>query len=163
MPRFRSSPPEALLGKGIQKMCSKFTGEHLFRSTSSIKLQSNLIEITLWHEYSPINLMHICCNLCKAPFHKNISEGCFQMATIRQLYWYVKCFSPQLSEKSSNICLLSCIVVRFDRVTATTLDTPASSPNRTYWEYSRSPFSNCFNFVTCLFPFKQITNSHTLN
>ena len=25
---FRSSPPEMFLGKGVQKICSKFPGEH---------------------------------------------------------------------------------------------------------------------------------------
>ena len=37
---FRSSPPEVFLGKGLLKICSKFTGEHPCRSVISIKLQS---------------------------------------------------------------------------------------------------------------------------
>ena len=38
----RSSPPELFLGKGVLKICSKFTGQHPCRSAISIKLQSNL-------------------------------------------------------------------------------------------------------------------------
>ena len=38
---FRSSPPEVFLGKGVLKICRKFTGEHPCRSAVSIKLQSN--------------------------------------------------------------------------------------------------------------------------
>ena len=34
----RSSPPEVFLGKGVLKICSKFTGEHPYRSAISIKL-----------------------------------------------------------------------------------------------------------------------------
>ena len=37
----RSSYSEAFLGKGVLKICSKFTGEHLYRSKISIKWQSN--------------------------------------------------------------------------------------------------------------------------
>ena len=55
----RSSPPQVFLGKGILKICSKFTGEHPCRSEISVRLQNNFIEITLWHVCSPVNLMHI--------------------------------------------------------------------------------------------------------
>ena len=34
------SGPEVFLGKGVLRICSKFTGEHLCRSVISIKLQS---------------------------------------------------------------------------------------------------------------------------
>ena len=47
------------LGKGILKIYSKFTGKHLCRSAISIELQSNFIEITLRHGFSPVNLLHI--------------------------------------------------------------------------------------------------------
>ena len=57
------------LGKGVLKICSKFTGEHPCRSAISIKLQSNFIEITLWHGYSPVNSLHI----FRTPFLKNTS------------------------------------------------------------------------------------------
>ena len=40
------------LGKGVLKICSKFTGKHPCRSVISIKLQSNFIEITFQHGYS---------------------------------------------------------------------------------------------------------------
>ena len=75
---FRSSHPEVFLGKGVLKICSKFTGEHPCRSVISIKLQSkatakqsNFIEITLWHRCSPVNLLHI----FRTPITKNTSES----------------------------------------------------------------------------------------
>ena len=55
----RSNHPEVFVGKGVLKICSKFTGEHPCRSAMSIKLQSKLIEITLRHGCSPKNLQHI--------------------------------------------------------------------------------------------------------
>ena len=58
-----------ILGKGVLKVCSKFTGEHLRRNAVSVKLQSNLIEITLRLGCSPINLLHI----FRTPFLKNTS------------------------------------------------------------------------------------------
>ena len=36
----RSSHPEVFLGKGVLKICSKFTGEHPYRSVISIKLRN---------------------------------------------------------------------------------------------------------------------------
>ena len=51
-------PPELFLGKGVLKICSKFTGEHPYRSVISIKLQSNFIEITLRHGCSLVALLH---------------------------------------------------------------------------------------------------------
>ena len=35
---FRSSHPELFLGKGVLKICSKFTGEHLYRNVILLKL-----------------------------------------------------------------------------------------------------------------------------
>ena len=55
----RSNPPEVFLGKGVVKICRKFTGEHPCRSVISIKLLYNIIDITLWHGCSPVNLLHI--------------------------------------------------------------------------------------------------------
>ena len=66
---FRSSPPAVFLGKDALKVCNKFTGQHPCRSVVSLKLQSNCIEITLRHECSPVNLLHI----FRAPFTKNTS------------------------------------------------------------------------------------------
>ena len=37
----RSSPPEVFLGKGVLKICSKFTGEKTCRSAISIKLAAS--------------------------------------------------------------------------------------------------------------------------
>ena len=65
----RSSSPEVFSRKGVLKICIKFTGEHPCRSVISIKLQSNVTEITLWHGCSPVNLLHI----LRTPFDKNTS------------------------------------------------------------------------------------------
>ena len=62
----RNSCPEVFLGKGVLKICNKFTGEHP-RSAISIKLHSNCIEIRLRHGSSHVNLLHI----FRAPFTKN--------------------------------------------------------------------------------------------
>ena len=67
---YKSSHPEVFLEKGVLKICSKFTIEHPCRSTISIKLQSNFIEITLRHGCSPVNLLHIFMTL----FFKNTFE-----------------------------------------------------------------------------------------
>ena len=66
---FRSSRPEVFLVKGVLQICSKFTGEHSCQGVISIKLQSNFIEITLWHGCSPVNLQHI----FRKPFSKSPS------------------------------------------------------------------------------------------
>ena len=50
-----------------QEVFSKFTGGHLYRSAISIKLLCNFNEIALWHESSPVNLLHI----FQTPFPKN--------------------------------------------------------------------------------------------
>ena len=55
----RSVPPEVILGKGVLKICSKFTEELPCQNLISIKLQSNFTEITLRHGRSPVNLLHI--------------------------------------------------------------------------------------------------------
>ena len=67
----RSNPPEVFLGKGVLKICSKFTGEHPCRNAISIKLQISFIEITLRHGYSPVNLLHI----FRTPSPRNTSGG----------------------------------------------------------------------------------------
>ena len=66
----RSSPSQVFLGKGVLKICSKLTGEHACQNVISIKLQSNFIEITLRHGFSPVNLLHV----FRTPFHKNTCE-----------------------------------------------------------------------------------------
>ena len=55
------------LGKGVLKICSKFTGKNLCRSAISMKLLWNFIEIALRHGCSPIRMLHI----FKAPFPGN--------------------------------------------------------------------------------------------
>ena len=65
----RSSRPEVFLGKGVLKICSRFTGGHPCRSAISIKLQSNFLEITLQHGCSPVNLLYI----FRTSFYKNTS------------------------------------------------------------------------------------------
>ena len=66
----RSSHPEVFLGKGVRKICRKFTGEHPCRSAISIRLLCSFIEIALRHGCSPANLLHI----LRTPFLKNTSE-----------------------------------------------------------------------------------------
>ena len=51
-------PPLVILGKGVLKICSKFTGEHPCQSVISIKLQGNfdlrpaaLLKKRLWHVF----------------------------------------------------------------------------------------------------------------
>ena len=67
--KYRSSHPEVFLEKGVLQICSKFTGEHPYRSVISKKLQNNFIEITLWHACSPVNLLHY----FRTPFNKKTS------------------------------------------------------------------------------------------
>ena len=67
---FRSSHPEVFLGKGVLKICSKFTGEHPCGSAISIKLLSNFIETALWHWCFPVISPHI----FRTPFSQNTSE-----------------------------------------------------------------------------------------
>ena len=66
---YRSTRPEVFLGKDIQKIDSKFTGEHPCQSVISIKLLSNFIEIALRHACSPVILLYI----FRTPFPKNTS------------------------------------------------------------------------------------------
>ena len=53
------------LGKGVQKIYGKFTGEDPCRSVFSIKLLTTLLKITLGHWCSAVN---------RTPFPKDISE-----------------------------------------------------------------------------------------
>ena len=66
---YRNSPPEGFLGKGVLKICSKFTAEHPCRSTTSIKLLCNFINIVLQYECFPVNLLLI----FRMPLPKNTS------------------------------------------------------------------------------------------
>ena len=48
-----------------------FTGEHPCRSVVWIKLQRNVIGITLWHVRSPVNSLHV----FRTTFNENTSRG----------------------------------------------------------------------------------------
>ena len=82
---------EVFLGKGVLKICSKFTGEHPRRSAISIKLLCNFIEITLRHGCSPVNLLHI----FRTPFLKNTSGW---------LLLYISIISGTMKEHNDKIC-----------------------------------------------------------
>ena len=56
----RSRSPEVFSGKGVLKICSKFTGEHPYQSVISIKF-------LCMGECSPVNLLHI----FRTTFYKN--------------------------------------------------------------------------------------------
>ena len=67
---FRSSSPEVFLGKGVLKICSRFTGEHPCQSVISVKIQSNIIKITFRHGCS-VDLRYI----FRGSFPKNSPAG----------------------------------------------------------------------------------------
>ena len=69
----RNSLTEVFLGKGVLKICSKFTGEHPCQGVISIKLQSNFIEIALRYGCSPV----ICCIFSGNFFVRTPLDGCF--------------------------------------------------------------------------------------
>ena len=68
---YRSRPLEVFSGKGVLKICSRFTGEHPCQSVKSIKLLYNLIEIALRHGYSPVSFLYV----FRTAFSENISRG----------------------------------------------------------------------------------------
>ena len=75
---FKSSGTEVFLEKGVLKICSKLTENHLCRSAISVKFQ---IKITFRHDFSrgfsPVNLPHI----FRIPFLKNTPRCCFWLLT----------------------------------------------------------------------------------
>ena len=71
--KIRSSYPEVFLGKGVPKICSKFTGEQPCQSAILTNLQNSFIEIILKHGCSPVNLLHT----FRTPFPKNASGELF--------------------------------------------------------------------------------------
>ena len=95
--RSRSSLPDAFLIKGFLKICSKFTEKHPCRSAISIKLICNFIEITLRHECSPVNLLHIFIK----PFTKNTSERLLLCLSFR-VCWCLKSEIPNSDKLSNN-------------------------------------------------------------
>ena len=63
------NPQQTETGKGVLKICSKFTGEHPCESAISIMFLCSLTEIALQHGCSPVNLLHI----FRTPFSKSTS------------------------------------------------------------------------------------------
>ena len=82
----RSSLSKVFLGKGVLKICSKWTGEHPCRSAISIKLLCNFIEIALRHECSPLNLLHV----FRTPIYENTS-GRLLLNDVHSLFEYLCC------------------------------------------------------------------------
>ena len=79
-----AAPPEVFLGKCVLKMCSKFIGEHPYRSLVSIKLQSNFIEIKLWYGCFLVNLLLV----FRTSFPMNTSRWLLLIvAELRLLRW----------------------------------------------------------------------------
>ena len=99
---FRRSSPEVFLGKGVLKICSKFTGEHSYRKVNWIKLQSNFIQITLRHRCSPVNLLYN----YRAPLYKNIYEGLLLMSYKVFIQLLTKCFIIDVWQGPKNTNLL---------------------------------------------------------
>ena len=71
-----------LLGKGVLKISSRFTGEYPCQSTISIKSESNFIEIALWHGFSPVELLRI----FRTPFPKNTSGRLLLKVTLAAIH-----------------------------------------------------------------------------
>ena len=120
--------PTGASRKRFLKICSKFWGEHPCRSAISIKLQNNLIEITLWHGCSPVNLLHI----FRTSFLKNNSGGLILYMFIRKTSMPVK-FINGLSDKI-NIWIL--IVLNLPSVRWWVKDFKISSLIVAAWNYN---------------------------
>ena len=93
--------------EGVLKICSKFTGELPCQSVISIKLQSSFFEITLRHECSPVNLLHI----FRTPFPKSTSGG--MLLDLEQKYSGAVgqiCFSEVLFVKHKKMSMTELIL-----------------------------------------------------
>ena len=99
---FRSSRPEVFLGKGVPKICIKFTGENPCRSVISIELQSNFIEITLLHGCSPLNLLH----LFGTPFLGTLLDGCFCLFSLVSYFGWLQDCLYYAKDDITNISLI---------------------------------------------------------
>ena len=97
--RNRSSHPRVFLGKGVLKICSKFTREHPWWNAILIKMQGKIFKMTLRHECSPLNLLYI----FRTSFLKNISGGCFSTKTTLMSYSII----PDLF-----ICIISDLFIK---------------------------------------------------
>ena len=92
----KRSHPEVFLGKGVLKICSKFTGEHPCRNVISIKLESNFN----WNHISPWVFFYKFAAYFRKPFLKNTSEWLFLISM------FVFLFSCRLYRGYSYIKLL---------------------------------------------------------
>ena len=72
----RRSPPEVFLGKGVLKICSKFTGEQSW--TTVLKL--------FRHGHPPPNLLHT----LRTPFLNNTSEVLLRKSAALPVWWTSK-------------------------------------------------------------------------
>ena len=104
---------EVFLGKDVLKICSKFTGEHPYRSVISIKLLCNFTKIKLRHGCSPVNLWHI----FRTPFPKNTYVGLLLnvlfyhrqnilFASSKLIYGFKVSNNPSRISSAQSICLL---------------------------------------------------------
>ena len=90
MPRFigfKSSCPEVFLEESVLKISRKFI-DRPCRSMISTRSLHNFIEITLQHECSPVNVLHI----FRTPFPKNTSGW-----LLLNLLLYFNAFKLQIS------------------------------------------------------------------
>ena len=125
--KYRSKHSEVFLGKGILKICCKFTGEHPYRSAISIKLQSKFTEITLWHRSSPVNLLH----LFTKPFPKNTSGRLLLQKETIQLTGTAYCFTVSLLMATFNCAEW---VKPFSCITRAMFESPATE-KWLFWKF----------------------------
>ena len=89
------------LGKGVIKICCKFTGDQPCQSLISIKLQSNFSEVTLRHGCTPVNLLHI----FRKPFLKNTSGRLLLVDQIIFSYPTLYCYTVWWNEEALPFCI----------------------------------------------------------
>ena len=99
----RSSRPEVFFGKGVLKICSKFTGKHPCRNAIS----RNFIEIALRHGCSPVNLLHI----FRTSFLKNTS-GWLLLSLQCFCFAFFFCCTPHMLQFFHVALCLCCIISR---------------------------------------------------
>ena len=64
-----------------------YTGEHPCQNVVWIKLQRNVIEITLWHVCSPVNSLHI----FRTNFNENTSRGLLLDSKVSHIFSLLFC------------------------------------------------------------------------
>ena len=93
--KYRSSHSKVFLGKGVLKICRKFTGEHACRNAISIKLQSNE---HLWTPLDGCFWKYLCCL-----FNIFFSEISLSEAEKEEIIEFeMDCVASMLRAKSSN-------------------------------------------------------------